>query len=475
MALGLLWAVPLATCAEQGAGDPGAPNILIILVDDLGAGEFGCYGNTRQKTPAIDALARQGLQFNTFWVTPKCAPTRVGLLTGRYGFRTGWYSNSSSRPGEGAPHPRSPQYRIDRSEVTFAEVLKTRGYATAVAGKWHAPMPDEPKRYSAVMRDCGFDEHCLWARMTLSESGKLTGPRSPKHYGATIVRNGRILPQTDRDFADDTYTDFVIDFMERHRRRPFLVYFPTGLIHAPLVGMPDEPSADEQSMGTLKANVEYLDKLVGRLVKGLEEQGLRRRTLVFLLGDNGTSKAALKTVPGLKGVKRASGKGRACELGVRVPLIVNGPGILERLGVTDELADLSDLLPTLAELAGIEDLPGLLSDMAREDPDLSEDRTIDGRSLAPFLLGRSEETRPWIFSYLLEQRMLRDRRWLLEGDGRFFDCGDNRDGRDYEDVTESTDPEVVLARQRFERILQDLPAPTLQPRRPFKPAWAGER
>jgi len=171
-----------------------------------------------------------------------------------------------------------------------------------------------------------------------------------------------------------------------------------------------------------------MDHVVGRIVDALDEVGLRDRTIVFFTGDNGTAQA---------------GKGRTTEEGVRVPMIVNCPGFVKPC-VSDELIDLSDMLPTLAELARA---------------DLPKDVTIDGRSFAKHLRGEKYESREWIFSYLAYERMLRDKRWLLEGSGRFYDCGDSRDGTGYKNVTKSQDPEVVAARERFAAILADLPAP----------------
>ena len=132
-------------------------------------------------------------------------------------------------------------------------------------------------------------------------------------------------------------------------------------------------------------------------------------------------------------------------MGARVPFIVRCPGTVRSGIVSDELVDLTDVLPTLVDFAG-----------AR----LPADREIDGVSLRPTLTGETAPHREWIFSYLHEQRILRDKRWLLEGDGRFYDCGDSRDGSRYVDVTDSNDVEATEARRRFDEILDNLPAPT---------------
>jgi arylsulfatase A-like enzyme len=172
-----------------------------------------------------------------------------------------------------------------------------------------------------------------------------------------------------------------------------------------------------------------MDVLIGRILEALDELDLREQTIVLFTGDNATA--------GLH-------KGRLTDQGVRVPLIVNGPGRVKAGIVSNALVDLSDVLPTLAELAGAP---------------LPEDVTFDGRSFASVLRGDSVGVREWIFSYEAYQRMLRDERWLLEGDGRLFDCGGSRDRAECEDVTDSTEPEAIAARQRFDCLLDRLPAP----------------
>lgn len=167
---------------------------------------------------------------------------------------------------------------------------------------------------------------------------------------------------------------------------------------------------------------------MGRVVKALDDLGLRENTVVMFTGDNGTGRA---------------GKGTVTERGVRVPMIVNCPGLVKPRVLRD-LVDFSDVLPTLAELAGA---------------GLPRGVEIDGRSFAPQLRGERGNPREWIFSYLAYERMLRDRRWLLEGDGKLYDCGESRDGSGYRDVTNSSSPEVAAAKRRFAAILEKLPAP----------------
>src|SRR5687768_2510451 len=136
-------------------GQARKPNFIVILADDLGAKELGCYGNTENKTPNLDALAKSGMRFETCWATPLCSPSRVELMTGRYAFRTGWYSLIGRKL---SPKPDSPQFDIGTAQVTFADLVKPLGYTTALSGKWQLS-----GKLPTLINDCGFDKYCMWA------------------------------------------------------------------------------------------------------------------------------------------------------------------------------------------------------------------------------------------------------------------------------------------------------------------------
>jgi arylsulfatase A len=341
-------------------------------------------------------------------------------MTGRYGFRTHWYHNDMKTP-----------VSLAENNTIFAQILQHAGYVTAIAGKW---------QLFGTQKEYGFDESCIWAYENylpegVAHTGAYEKPGKPSRYWhPCILNNGAYQETRPDDYGPDLFTDFVIDFARRHKDQPFLAYYAMCLTHGPFYPTPDslEPGADKMRNDREKnfgANVAYMDKLVGRIAAALEELGIRDNTVLFFTTDNGTGGVA---------------KNRPREIGCRVPMIVNCPGLVRSLGACDELIDFSDVLPTLAELGG-----------AR----VPENYILDGRSFAPLLLGRPYEQREWIFSYLADKRMLRDKRWLLEGDGRFYDCGDRRDGIGYKDVTESADREAVAARARFDDILANLPAP----------------
>lgn len=408
------------------------PNIILVLADDLGAKELSCYGNKEHRTPHLDRMAAEGVRFETFYATPLCTPTRVALMTGQYGFRNGFLGmqDPAFRPA-----PKSPQSQIG-NHFTYADLLKSRGYATALVGKWQLS-----GELPTLVHEAGFDEYRMWAY----DHNLPPGVKHPAHEGSgnacrywhpSIVENGKYLPTKPDDYGPDLFNDYVIDFARRHKAGPFFVYYTSVLTHAPHLVTPDATKPGARWPATFKSNLEYLDHLMGKLFAAISAEELDETTLVIFIGDNGTG---------------GSGKGTVTELGVRVPCIVRGPGV-QRGVVSRALGDLTDIMPTLAEFSGAE---------------LPKDHPFDGHSLGPVLRGEKEKHRDWIYSHLDDGRVLRDQRWLLQIDRlrkgmkveKFFDCGESRDGTGYKDVTDSTDPEVNAARARFAAILASLPEP----------------
>ena len=357
----IAWGVVLCTAPAARAAEQ--PNIVFIMVDDLGKDWISCYGADDIQTPHIDRLAAEGLKFHNAWSMPQCTPTRVTLLTGQYPWRSGWVNHwDVPRWGVG--------YFDWRQYTTFAKILQSAGYATAVAGKWQ--INDFRIEPEALARH-GFDEWCVW---TGFETGN---PPSSERYGNPHVHTRRGSQTRPGAFGPDVYCDFLIDFLRRHRERPTLLYFPMALTHGPLVATPSEPDARTRQ-DRFRAMVRYTDHLVGRLTRAVSELGLRERTLLIFTTDNGTAGRMRGTIAG---VRPSGGKASKFEGGVCQPLIVHGPGRVP-VGETDALTDFSDWLPTFAEWAGAP---------------LPSDRPVDGKSLAPLLLGKtSDSDRDWILA-----------------------------------------------------------------------------
>ncbi len=411
------------------------PNVIVVLADDLGAKELGCYGHQKHRTPNLDRLAAEGMRFETCYATPICSSSRDSAPTGQYGFRNGWF-NLIGRAY--TPREDSPEYEIGK-KYTIGDVAQSRGYKTALVGKWQltGKVPD-------LIHECGFDEYLMWAYehnlpQGVKHSGEYEdkqGKKTARYWHPCLMRNGKYLPTEPTDYGPDLMTDFAIDFARRHKDQPFLIYFPMTLTHSPHDPTPDPIHPGQKTEKGLKSNLEYLDFLMGRMTKAMDEMGLGENTVILFVGDNGTG---------------GDGKGTVTERGARVPLIVRCPTMIPAGIVSRELTDLSDVLPTLAEFVGAT---------------LPAGHVVDGKSLVPTLRGGKERHREFCFSYLAEGRIIRTDRWLLEIDGkqgRFFDCGENRDGSGYKNVTDSKDHEVMAARRRFDELLKSLPGPEGHP------------
>lgn len=428
------------SCGSPARGEDRPPNFVVIMADDLGAKELSCYGHPEHQTPHLDRLAETGIQFETCYTACICHPTRFEIMTGQYAATNGVYHFAGRA---GGPAPDSPAEQIV-NHLTFGTVLQQAGYATAQSGKWQLT-----GEHPNLIVENGFDEYCMWAyRHNLPAGIEHTGGwegragrKTSRYWHPSIVRNGEYVPTTIEDYGPDIYTDFVVDFIQRHRHEPFFVYYPMALTHGPYYATPASDPNERDKFRNSKTdhfqeNVEYMDTLVGRIVAALDELGLREQTIVMFTGDNGTG---------------GEGKATPTELGARVPMIVNCPGTVAPAGLSDALVDTSDVMPTLVELSGAE---------------LPADHPIDGHSIAPILRGEQTDVREWVFSYLGDRRVLRTKRWLLENNspgryGTLFDCGDSRNGVGYRDVTDSTDSEVLEVRRWFDEILATKPVPVI--------------
>ena len=363
------------------------PNIIFIFADDYGIGGVGCYGSDRFKTPNLDALARTGVRFEHCFSMPLCAPSRAVCMTGRYPFRTGVVNN-----GSGA------QAQPDK-EVCIAKVMKQAGYATAVAGKWRQ------LSYFTTKQDAqrwGFDEFLIWG---------VDGSKGERYWDPAYNENGQPLSDAQGKYGPDLLHEFVVDFIRRHQDQPFFIYYPTPLIHGPILRTPDSPA---EGANHYADNIAYLDKLVGKLVAELDGINLREKTLIVFTGDNGCTPQASGSKGGRSGGTLHSrpidgAKGDMKEGGSRVPLIVNWKGTTPAGQVLKDLVDFSDFFPTFAELAGAK---------------LPEGVTIDGRSFAPQLRGQPVKPRQWVFVQLDQKWYVRNARWKLNNQGELLDMKD---------------------------------------------------
>ena len=406
--LGLWMAVPAITLLAAEKSATQKPNIILILSDDVGLGDIGCTGG-HFKTPQIDALAKAGTRFEYCYSTPLCGPSRCQLLTGRYPFRTGLINNNSHnaiQPGH---------------EVMIPTIMKKAGYVTASAGKW-GQMSFGPGEW-------GFDEYIVFPG-----SGRYWRDQTT-HYRV----NGEQKELAEGQYLPDIIHDFLVNFINHHKEQPFFIYYPMSHIHGPIVHTPDSKSgatADE----LYADNIQYMDKLVGKLVAELDRLHLREKTLVIFTGDNGTARfgADTATVDG----RRISGrKATMLEGGSRVPLIANWPGVTPAGKVNHDLIDFSDFCATVAELGGAK---------------LPEGVRLDSRSFAGQIKGEKGSPREWIYVELNGKSYVRDSRFKLTNNGELFDLSD----APFKEIAiekTSADSGATAARKSLQAVLDDHP------------------
>ena len=399
------------------------PNILLILADDVGREVLGSYGGTSYETPHLDSLATTGMRFDHSYSMPVCHPSRISLLTGRYPFQVG-------NP-EWGTFPRTSETQ------TVAHSLRDAGYATAIAGKWQLTLLkddlDHPHRL-------GFDEYCVF--------GWHEGPR---YYRPLIYQNGQRRGDVADRYGPEVYTEFLIDFIGRNRDRRFFAFYSMALCHdvtddleAPV---PFGPRGRYDSYAEMVA---AMDEQIGRLVAGVNELGLREKTLILFTTDNGTAKRSIITAEGGKLIREdvvsrlgeilvPGGKTELTDGGTRVPTIANWQGTVAEGMLLGDLIDFSDIFPTLAELGGAE-LPSGVS--------------LPGKSFAAGLRGEQGAGRKWVFSEHKGLSWVRSHDWKLYRDGRLFHMAS--DSQEQRPVEAEGPAGAAEARQSLESVLQNL-------------------
>ncbi len=361
------------------------PNIILILADDQGWGDFSFNGNASVETPNLDQMVKNGALFERFYVSPVCSPTRAELLTGRYHVRSGVYSTSEG--GE----------RFNLNELTIADVFKSNGFKTAAFGKWHSGM--QPPYHPNAR---GFDEFYGFC------SGHWGNYFEPllEHNGVIVKGKGFII---------DDLTNQAISFIDKNKADPFFVFIPYNTPHSPMQvpdhwwnkqktnESPDHPFKDqenEQHSLAAYALCENIDWNIGRIMKKIEDLNLTDNTIIVYLSDNGPN--GYRWNGGLKGIK-----GHTDEGGVRTPCIVQWKGKIKAGSTISSIGGAIDLLPTLTDLAGIK---------------RSFTKPLDGISLLPLLKGeKGIKNDRYIFSYWNKKTSLRDDRFMMDASNQLFD------------------------------------------------------
>ena len=364
--------------ANSAPATRSAPNFVLIVADDLGYGDLGCYGNTKARTPALDRMAAEGVRLTEFYTpAPTCSPARAALLTGRHPLRTGVTRVFIPKEKWGLPH----------AEITLAEHLREAGYATACIGKWHlgGRRPFRPQHH-------GFDSffgvlysnNMVWLR-------RLQFPRLELLDGDSVVESPAGVGLLTR-----RYTNRAIQFLERFRDSSFFLYLAYTMPHLPLAV--SDAFSSRSPHGLYADVLEELDASVGHLLARLSGLGLDESTYVFFTSDNGPWLGDDSTPGGSSGGLRGF-KGTTWDGGLRIPFLAWAPGRLPAGEVSGGPATLLDLFPTISALAGAP-LPG--------------GRPYDGLDILPLLQGQgATEPRDLFFSNRRNVHAVRSGAWKL--------------------------------------------------------------
>ena len=361
------------------------PNIILIMADDMGYEALSSNGSESCKSPNLDKLAAKGVRFTNCFSNPICTPSRVKLMTGQYNVRNyvkfGW---------------------LDREQTTFAHQLKAAGYATVIAGKWQLGRDkDSPQHF-------GFEQSCLWQHTRSGRSNEDGKNIDRRFVNPQLEFNGVEKDFTNGEYGPQVCTDFICDFIDKNKKKPFLVYYPMILTHCPFDPTPDSTDWDPKRLGstTYKGDrndpqrhfrdmVAYADKAVGQIVSQLGKSGVRDNTLIIFTGDNGTD---TPIVTPWNGKKVVGGKGTMSDTGTRVPLIVNWPAGIRKAGrVVDDLVEFTDVFPTICEVTTAK---------------LPKNHPGDGASIVPVLRNQAgARKKDWVYIWYRKQVMVRNKQY----------------------------------------------------------------
>lgn len=360
------------------------PNFVVLFIDDMGYADAGCFGSKDIRTPRIDGMAKEGMRFTSFYAQPICGPSRAALMTGCQPLRVAERGNVKN------VHPI-----LHDKEITIAEILKTKGYATACFGKWDL----------AKHSQSGFFMDLFPTRQGFDY---FFGTPTSNDSIANLYRNEKLIePRSDMSTLTRRYTDEAIGFMEKHRKEPFLVYIPHTMPHTRLAA--SKQFKGRSPRGLYGDVIEEIDFNVGRILDSVKKLGLEKNTYVLFTSDNGPWLIKNKNhadghLPGDHGGSAGplrSGKVSTFEGGVRVPTVLWAPGRVPEGTTCDKIASTLDILPTLAALAGAEP---------------PRDRVIDGEDIRHLFHGKFEEANPdkAFFYYLrVHLQAVRQGKWKL--------------------------------------------------------------
>jgi arylsulfatase A len=372
------------------------PNVILIMADDIGFECLSINGSTSYRTPVLDSLALNGVNFTKAISQPLCTPSRVKIMTGKYNFRN--YEHFTY---------------LNSNQKTFGNLFKENGYKTAIVGKWQLngiKIKAVDKNISQDNKrpyEFGFDEYSLWQLTKTKDLGE-------RFANPLIEQNGKFLPRNENAYGPDIVSDYAVDFIKRNKDNPFFIYYPMLLVHDPFVPTPDSPEWQSLETRSEKDNkyfvdmVAYMDKIIGKIVDELEAQGIAENTLLLFVGDNGTHPRIISQTE--NGSIRG-GKGNTISHGVNVPMVASWPSIIEKSKSYSGLVNFNDFYATFSDILNVEN-------------------TSDGESLLKILKNKEAIKRETVSIYYdpmwgnisrYRNVFSQTKRYKLYQNGEFFD------------------------------------------------------
>lgn len=460
--------------AAKGDGASRKPNFIIILVDDLGWADVGCFGSTYYETPNIDLLAAGGMRFtDAYAACAVCSPTRASILTGRYPARIGitdWIrarfqggkipedrkapDNWTGRKNQKVQCPANALW-MEHSEYTIAEALKEAGYVSCHIGKWHLGADDwypEKQGFDINIGGCDYGQ-------------------PPSYFDPYKGRQGDIptlKPRREGEYLTDREADEAVKFIREHRDRPFFLYLANYAVHTPIQAKEDLKAKYEKKEKTHQKNAAYaamiesVDDAVSRVMEVLDECGLEEKTMIVFFSDNGGLAGVTSNAP------LRSGKGYPYEGGIRVPCIVRWPDKVLPQSMSRTPISSVDFFPTICEAAGVKPHP---------------DRRVDGMSLAPLFASAESLPREALFWHFPHYRgkntppysIIRARNWKLikryDG-GKEYELFDLKsDPGETADLSAQQPDKVMELDAKLKAWLEDVGAKVPRPNPEYDPDW----
>jgi len=361
LSLVLISTLVLSCSNNQSIKVSSKPNVVLIMADDIGFEALGINGTDDYKTPVLDSLARNGINFTNAYSQPLCTPTRVKIMTGKPNYINYEYFTY-----------------LNPNQKTFGNLFQENGYKTTIVGKWQLNgIQYDLENNQDLNRPYhfGFDEYCLW---WLRERGD-------RFANPNIVQNAKKLETNMDDYGADIFSDFIVDFIEKNKDDPFFVYYPMALVHDPFRPTPDSKDwndLDKRNVGNnpkyFSDMVTYMDKVVGKITDALKKNNLDKNTILIFLGDNGTD---TKVVTLNNGKEIKGSKGGSIKFASNVPMIVNWNKHIKDSRTSDALIDFTDFYTTFEDILDI------------ENPDSY------GKSLLPLILNDGYKQRDVLITY----------------------------------------------------------------------------